>query len=216
VSPERITVAFESSNTSPFRGATAFAYIALPANPSGHAPVGRTPDELPSTAGPPTMLQTESVNRSLSVNLVNTGVSDVLLFLHTNRAPSEAEWTDAMALLTSAFRTSKPQSLRSLVITDGGGPDADMRAQLKALYERERFAMPTAVLAGSVLVRGIVGAISWFSPSIRSFSPLSLDAALRALEVAPSARTRLLEAARSMQRSLPLVTCLKMIESAQS
>jgi hypothetical protein len=76
--------------------------------------------------------------------------------------------------------------------------------------------MPTAVVAANVLVRSIVGAISWFSPSIRSFSFRSFDAALGFLEIATSAKPRILEAARSMQQTLPLVTCLRLIENAQS
>lgn len=162
------------------------------------------------------MLQNESHNRTLGVRVVSTGASELVLFLHTNRTPTPAEWADAMALLGGAMRKSGPQSLRSLVITDGGGPDADMRAQLKELYERQRFAMPTAVLAASVLVRGIVGAISWFSPSIRSFSPRGLGAALGFLEVPSSAQARILDAARAMQDTLPLVACLKLVENAQS
>jgi hypothetical protein len=162
------------------------------------------------------MLQCESPHRTLSVSLVSTGTGELVLFLHTSRAPTPAEWTDAMELLAGAIRRSGPQRLRSLVITDGGGPDADMRAELKALYERQRFAMPTAVVAASVMVRSIVGAIGWFSPNIRSFSPRGLEAALRFLEVPSSARVRILGEARAMQKTLPLVACLRLVETAQA
>ncbi|HEY3498011.1 MAG TPA: hypothetical protein VGK73_25105 [Polyangiaceae bacterium] len=150
------------------------------------------------------------------MRLVGTGAGEVVLYIHTHHAPNRAEWADAMGLLAGAVRRGGMQNLRSLVITDGGGPDAEMRAQLKQLYERERLAMPTAVVAGSVLVRSIVGAISWFSPSIKSFSFRALDEALRFLELPASAKPRILEAARSMQQTLPLVTCLRLIENAQS
>lgn len=162
------------------------------------------------------MLQTESPSKSLSVRIVNAGASEVVLYLHTNRAPSQPEWSEAMSQLDGAVRRHGMQNLRSVVITDGGGPDADMRAQLKALYDRERLPMPTAVIAASALVRSIVGAISWFSPSIKSFSFRGFDEALRFLDIPASAKPRILAEARSMQQALPLITCLKLIENAQS
>ncbi len=162
------------------------------------------------------MLQTESSGKNLSVKLLSVGSSDLVLYLHTSRAPNRPEWSEAMSFLEGAARRNRMQNLRGLVITDGGGPDADMRAQLKELYEREHLAMPTAVVSVSVLVRSIVGAISWFSPSIRSFSFRSLDQALGFLDLPVTAKPRILETARSMQQALPLVTCLKLIENAQA
>jgi hypothetical protein len=166
--------------------------------------------------GPHAMLQTETPGKNLSVRLLGAGSSEVVLYLHTSRAPSQSEWSEAMSLLEGGVRRNRMQNLRGLVITDGGGPDADMRAQLKELYDRERLAMPTAVIAANVLVRSIVGAISWFSPSIRSFSVRSLDQALGFLDLPATAKPRILETARSMQQALPLVACLKLIENAQS
>jgi hypothetical protein len=162
------------------------------------------------------MLQTESLGRNLSVRLVSIGTSEVLLYLHTSRAPSQPEWTEAMALLAGGIRRAGMKNLRGLVITDGGGPDTDMRARLKELYDREHLAMPTAVVAASALVRSVVGAISWFSPSIKSFSVRDLDAALRFLDVPARAKPRLLGEARSLQQALPLVTCLRLVENAES
>lgn len=162
------------------------------------------------------MLQTHSSSRNLSVRLLSAGSTEVVLYMHTSRAPNPSEWADAMSILAGAARRNGIQHLRGLVITDGGGPDADMRAQLKELYDRERLAMPTAVVAASVLVRSIVGAISWFSPSIRSFSFRGFDEALTFLELPVSAKPRILETARAMQQGLPLITCLKLIENAQA
>jgi hypothetical protein len=162
------------------------------------------------------MLQTQSGVRTLNVRLVSTGASDVLLYLHTSRTPSQEEWSGAMALLAGGVQKHGMHKLRALVITDGGGPDADMRAQLKGMYDRERLPLPTAVIAANGLVRSVVGAISWFSPSIKSFSFRGFDDALRFLQVPLSGKPRILFETRSMQQTLPLVTCLKLIENAQA
>ncbi len=62
------------------------------------------------------------MKRNLAVRLVNVGQSDVVFLLHTDRAPSPTEWSEAIALGNDYAARGDVRRLRVLSITDGGGP----------------------------------------------------------------------------------------------
>jgi hypothetical protein len=106
----------------------------------------------------------------------------VLLCVHTADSPSMDEWegyVEHCVRLPHAFN-------RTLVVTDGGGPNAAQRRLLQDRYLGPQKARcreyRVAVMTDSAFVRGIVKALNWFNPDANSFPyndgagvPLAID-----------------------------------------
>ncbi|MEO8180757.1 MAG: hypothetical protein ABI895_18135 [Deltaproteobacteria bacterium] len=98
----------------------------------------------------------------------------VALLLHTERDPSAAEWSRGC----QAFGALRKQcgdntaSLRTLVISDGGAPNAKQRAEFfqAGLEGLHRTALISLSLSNPVK-RGIATALSWVNPRVRAFEP---------------------------------------------
>ena len=105
--------------------------------------------------------------------MVHERSTDLFVVIHPNRPPADDEW---MTYLRS-WSGHDMSRMRTLVFTDGGGPSASQRRlATEALGGKESL---TAVVSSSSMVRGVVTALSWFNPKIKSFSP---DEAQRAFE----------------------------------
>ncbi len=181
-------------------------YLQCRPSTGGHRRLGReVPKRMSSRMPKP---------KTMNVKIVATGACDVMLFLHTDRAPTPDEWHQVMTCASDYARRGNIRRLRGLVISDGGGPDMEMRNEIKQVYEEHDFALPTAVLTSNLVVRGLVAAISWFNPSIRVFSPNRLPAALSYLGVSSSALRPLQAAAHTLQAELPPVACLRLMDGA--
>jgi hypothetical protein len=95
----------------------------------------------------------------------------VALWLHSEHDPSAAEWNSGC----QAFRKQcgeNTASLRTLIISDGGAPNAIQRAE----FFQPRFGglHRTALISLSLsnpVKRGIATAISWLNPRFRAFEP---------------------------------------------
>jgi hypothetical protein len=92
----------------------------------------------------------------------------VLLCAHTAEDPRPDEWE---AYVDYCLRI--PNCAKTLVVTDGGGPNAAQRKVLQDRYLSKQRANHkqylVAVLTDSALVRGIVKALNWFNPDANSF-----------------------------------------------
>lgn len=108
-------------------------------------------------------------------------VSSVAIMVHTKDNPSEEEWSDFMTRL----RQDRGRYGCALIFTDGGGPSTMQRGQMNDAFEEIKFKGKVAVVTVSRLARGIVTALSWFNPNVKSFTPLQVNAALEYLEVLP-------------------------------
>src|SRR5262245_9124536 len=98
-----------------------------------------------------------------------------MIVVHTAEAPSDDEWN---AYIQDLERTIS-EVTGTIVITSGGGPNSSQRRAVNALMAREgRKQYRGAVVTESLLVRGIVKALSLFNPGIRVFRPDALDPAL--------------------------------------
>jgi len=139
------------------------------------------------------------------------GDANVLLFLHTEHAPSAESWSELLAFLTDHGSKNDLRKFRVLVLTDGGGPDNTMRGQLQEFFKTTRQSPKIAVVTTSVISRGIVAAVSWFNPNVKAFPPSHFANALAHLEVASSSTPRLLREFADMQRELAPVGCLKLV-----
>jgi hypothetical protein len=116
------------------------------------------------------------MNRTLAYTLYKRRL---LILVHTKDSPTDAEWTE----YAQAASKWKRDIQGFLVITEGGGPNTMQRAELDAAIGIESHSAKTAVVTVSRIARGIVTAISWFSPGIKAFSTNQLSHALEYLGV---------------------------------
>ena len=151
------------------------------------------------------------MTKRMTYRFFGVGEADVLLFLHTEQAPSAASWNEFMAFLAEHGRKKDLRRFRVLVVTDGGGPDNTMRGQLQEFFATTRQSPKIAVVTTSVISRGIVAAVSWFNPNVKAFPPSDFARALAHLEVASSSTLRLLREFADMQQELAPVGCLKLV-----
>ena len=125
-------------------------------------------------------------------------VGRTLVVVHDKTHPSDDDWQ----IYLDALRANQDAIEAQLIVTDGGSPTA---AQRRASLEYARgFALPaSAVLTSSVLVRGVVSALSWFMKDrIRAFAPGEFEEACAFIGAA-SESTRLREAAARLRKTLP-------------
>lgn len=93
--------------------------------------------------------------------------SVVIVFVVQNdKNPSEDEWDAYVANVTAHLDTPNGAGL---AFTDGGAPNSKQRDLMR---ETLGVRSPrSAVISDSVLVRGVVTALSWFNPNTIAFSP---------------------------------------------
>lgn len=98
------------------------------------------------------------------------------------RDPTDHEWDTYIRFLRQNIVPGVAP--RSLVITDGGGPNSAQRTKLTELVAEHAGEIKIAVVTSSAVVRGIFTAMSWFATfNYRAFTPLQLDDALAFLDV---------------------------------
>lgn len=103
----------------------------------------------------------------------------LLVAVHTKDNPTEEEW-DAYV---EFGRKHMGNYTSSLVVSEGGGPNAAQRGMMNDLLEANHFTGKVSVVTLNRLVRGIVTAISWFNPNIKAFTTVQLPTAIEYLEV---------------------------------
>ena len=98
------------------------------------------------------------------------------------RDPTDQEWDTYIRFLRQ--NVVPGVTPRSLVITDGGGPNSAQRTKLTELVAEHAGEIKIAVVTSSAVVRGIFTAMSWFATfTYRAFTPQQLDEALVFLDV---------------------------------
>jgi hypothetical protein len=106
----------------------------------------------------------------------------LVLTVHTDRAPSPAEWASYVRALNQLTREERDyQRIRNLVITEGGAPDSAQRKAVNDIISSKY--VTAAVVSGSPVVRATVTAFSWFNNSIKAFAPHEMNDAFRHLEL---------------------------------
>jgi hypothetical protein len=122
-----------------------------------------------------------------------------LLLVHGRDAPRDEEWSAYLADMERWLA----HCVGVLITSEGGGPNSGQRRALRDLMARMTVpGAPTAVVSSSLLVRGIVIALSVFDAKIRVFKPDDLDAALAYIRVTSEQRPGLLAAADRLRRGL--------------
>ena len=101
----------------------------------------------------------------------------VVIVVQNDTAPSDDEWGTYIQIMEDNMHL--PNS-HGLAITDGGGPTATQRARvsklLAAVRGRKVF---SAVVSGSLMIRGLVGALRLFHRETEAFPPSQIQDAMR-------------------------------------
>jgi hypothetical protein len=98
------------------------------------------------------------------------------------RDPTDPEWDTYIRFLRENLVPGVAP--RSLVVTDGGGPNSAQRTRLTELISEHGGEIKIAVVTASAVVRGIFTAMSWFATfNYRAFTPSQMDDALAFLDV---------------------------------
>jgi hypothetical protein len=137
--------------------------------------------------------------------MVLRAFENFMVSVHTDRAPTEAEWRRVLDAYRQ--RASDMDSLRVLVYAEGGAPDARQRAALNEVTVGKK--LRVAILTSSPIARAVGTAMSWFNPLFRVFGTHEVERALDHLQVKGPARQRLLRAldeARTVLFGVPRVT----------
>jgi eukaryotic-like serine/threonine-protein kinase len=137
------------------------------------------------------------------------------LWLHTREDPDDALWERNLA---EGVRIAghRMEMLRTLAVTDGGGPNTRQRARLRETVGGARWTV--AVVSNALanpLVRGLVTAFTWFLPGVRAFSPAQVRRALAHVDLGDYADP-LWDALMEMQAELPRVATLDEIAAVLS
>jgi hypothetical protein len=114
-------------------------------------------------------------------------VGDTLVAVHNTRSFTDAEglaYIEEMVEAANA-RGGDLSTIRNLVFTEGGGPNA---AQRKIASERLQKLKnwnkaTSAVVSNATSVRGIVTVLHWFNMNIKGFPPHRIDEAFAFLGI---------------------------------
>ncbi len=107
--------------------------------------------------------------------MVSKAIGEVVLAAHATPAPTEQEWTAYLELFRPFKDAGKLESVKALVWSHGGSPDAKQRRAMLEFLGRA--APPTAIVTPVSFVRGVVTVLSWFRKAIRAFGPTQVDEA---------------------------------------
>jgi hypothetical protein len=104
-------------------------------------------------------------------NMASARWKSLLIAVHNDQPPSDAEWNAYMALLRAFSDELRGDALKihSLVITDGGAPDASQRNQLREVLGGKT--ITASIVSDSLVVRSIIGFLSIFIGGGKVFAP---------------------------------------------
>ena len=122
-------------------------------------------------------------------NQVTRRVGLLLIIRQNQDAPSNQDWDETLRLMTLNPRDMA--RLKTLVVTDGGGPTPDQRERLERAMGG--IAVRTAVVSESVKVRFIVSSVALLTAKIRSFRKSEMAKAFDFLSLDPQERRLALE-----------------------
>jgi hypothetical protein len=131
---------------------------------------------------------------SAMAGMLHAQLGETMTMVHTAEKPTDVEW-DAML---AHFRAKRAE--RVIVFTDGGGPSTLQRGRLNDALEGS--VVKTAIVSSSQVIRGIVTALSWFNPGIRSFSPHQASLAMSYLGLPATEHERLMQHVLKLSREL--------------
>ncbi|MCK6586668.1 MAG: hypothetical protein HUU21_30510 [Polyangiaceae bacterium] len=132
-------------------------------------------------------------------------VDKLVVVVHSRKPPADDEWEDYIQF---NLRTYTPgDTLKYLVVTDGGAPTAAQRMilneKLSEYVRGNTNLLRSAIVTSSTFVRGVVTALSWFNSGFYAFSPQHLEDAMRYLEVPVQHHDEIRELVKKLRKTLP-------------
>lgn len=140
----------------------------------------------------------------VAYDIVKLGRFAASLWLHTDRDVPQPEWDTAMDRLEAFLRANRMNvtDLRTLVLSDGGAPNAVQRARVRELLmgHGSKSSIITVALSNPIR-RGLATAVQWMNPGTRFFLPREVRPAILHVDLAPWPR----ELAERLSKLAPLV-----------
>jgi hypothetical protein len=123
-------------------------------------------------------------------------VGGILVAVYNDKPPTAEDHQRCIEV----FRKMDPSSTRALIITDGGSPSPAQRKDFVNILQGREYWM--AVCTDSIMVRGVVTAVGWFTRKTKAFSKDNVGDAFQYLEIASSSQARLRAEIRTLQQEL--------------
>ncbi len=113
------------------------------------------------------------------------------MILCSDSPPTDADWDRYIeaARASVAKQSNDLNGVMTLVLSDGGVPNAMQRTHLTGLHERSSSGTPLSLISDSPLIRGATRAMALFNPQFKVFAPGGFARALEHLGVPPSRAT---------------------------
>ncbi len=129
------------------------------------------------------------------------------------RDPAPTDWNAYVeAIQAEARRGVDVTQMRTLVFSDGGGPNAAQRTITRDLCDG--LARPRAIVTVHRLTRAVIAALRWVDPLCRAFAPRDLGAALAFLEIPGTKQQQVLRLAGEIELGLA-ISAVKSLEGAR-
>jgi hypothetical protein len=127
--------------------------------------------------------------------------------------PAPSDWDAYIHAIQASMKAgAEPRQLRTLVFSDGGGPNSAQRKAVANLLNGQ--ATPVAIVSNSAVMRGIMTALAWFNPLARAYAPGEIGDALAFLGVPERSFDSIRDTARGLQGNLGL-SRVKALEDAR-
>ncbi len=149
----------------------------------------------------------------LGFQLVEVGDLGVAVWLHTAHNAAPVAWTRACRAMGDILR-ARIGGVSSLVVTDGGAPNAVQRKELLVDMlggDRINAAVVTTVLGTNPIKRGIATAVQWLNPRFRFFEPRDILLALDHIGITRAQFEPIWASLAAMQQSLPPIDTLRLV-----
>lgn len=123
------------------------------------------------------------------VNMAYAALGNLFLLAHNACPPPDKVWC---AYLDEMRRVHAVAEMRTLIFTQGGGPDARQRAAMNEIIQGAPSRV--AVVTDSVLAQNVAAALQLFNPEVRCFPLARVEAAYSYLSILGPARGRVARA----------------------
>lgn len=129
------------------------------------------------------------------------------------RDPAPADWNAYVeAIQAEAKRGVSARQMRTLVFSDGGGPNAAQRKVTNDLREGRN--TPQAIVTVSGITRAVITALRLWSPHCRAFAPRDMGPALDFLGVPGIKLQQIVRLGREIQLGLA-ISAVRSLETAR-
>ncbi len=139
---------------------------------------------------------------SLTSNLVSINAGQVVLAAQDKKEASAEQWAALMGHVREGVAREKGdmQRITGMVISDGGAPTVEQRADLKAFLAGKKFRI--VVATDVAVVRVVVGLMSWFNPEMKVVAPTRVDQWFEFAHVQPKEHAEVWQVMWKLQQSI--------------